>query len=183
MQNHFFGRVRKCPRATCRPRPDASTDRPAPRRADGLPALPFSLTDHFCMTTPPLPLLNRELGLIEFNRRVLSQAEDTGVPLLERLKFLCIVSSNLDEFFEIRVASLKKRNGCRPARRCPTACCPARRWPKGLAGRAWAGGAQYWLMREVLFPALAEEGIHFVRRAEGGPPRCTNGFINTSCAK
>ncbi|MGE8356893.1 MAG: RNA degradosome polyphosphate kinase, partial [Microvirgula sp.] len=52
-------------------------------------------------------LLNRELGLIEFNRRVLAQAEDETLPLLERLKFLCIVSSNLDEFFEVRVAWLK----------------------------------------------------------------------------
>ena len=50
--------------------------------------------------------LNREVGQIEFNRRVLAQAENADTPLFERLKFLCIVSSNLDEFFEIRVAGL-----------------------------------------------------------------------------
>ncbi|MHB1238774.1 MAG: polyphosphate kinase 1, partial [Gallionella sp.] len=57
----------------------------------------------------PQQFLNRELCQLEFNRRVLAQAEDETIPLLERLKYLCIVSSNLDEFFEIRVAGLKER--------------------------------------------------------------------------
>jgi polyphosphate kinase len=51
-------------------------------------------------------LLDRELSQLAFNRRVMAQAEDTSLPLLERLRYLCIVSSNLDEFFEVRVASL-----------------------------------------------------------------------------
>ena len=57
----------------------------------------------------PSTFLSREMGLIAFNRRVLAQAIDNAVPLLERLRFLCIVSSNLDELFEVRVAELKER--------------------------------------------------------------------------
>ncbi|MEM6573347.1 MAG: hypothetical protein AAF736_03690, partial [Pseudomonadota bacterium] len=52
--------------------------------------------------------LNRELSQIEFNIRVLEQARDAATPLLERVRFLCISCTNLDEFFEIRVASLKQ---------------------------------------------------------------------------
>ena len=56
----------------------------------------------------PARLLNRELGMLAFNERVLAQAEDSSLPLLERLRYLTIVSNNLDELFEVRVAELQE---------------------------------------------------------------------------
>jgi hypothetical protein len=63
------------------------------------------MTDR-CPATPVLALLNREQAILEFNRRVLAQAQREDVPLLERLRYICIVSSNLDEFFEVRFADM-----------------------------------------------------------------------------
>src|SRR3954468_10949717 len=62
------------------------------------------------MNTRSAPkFFNRELSWLEFNQRVLDQALDSKTPLLERVKFFCICSSNLDEFFEVRVAGIKQQ--------------------------------------------------------------------------
>ncbi|MCZ8101879.1 MAG: hypothetical protein O9972_28775, partial [Burkholderiales bacterium] len=60
-------------------------------------------------------LLNRELGILAFNERVLALADDPAIPLLERLRYLTIVSNNLDELFEVRVAELKELVRADPA--------------------------------------------------------------------
>src|SRR5512138_3288685 len=59
--------------------------------------------------TDPSLYINRELGLLEFQRRVLEEAEDTENPLLERVKFIAIFGSNMDEFFMVRVSGLRKQ--------------------------------------------------------------------------
>jgi polyphosphate kinase len=113
---------------------------------------------------PPQQFLNRELGQLEFNRRVLAQAEDPSVPLLERLKYLCIVSSNLDEFFEIRVAGLMEQvklgslavsvDGMTAAQMLKL----VREQAHQLIER------QYHLFNSEITPALAAQGIKFIRR-------------------
>ncbi len=112
----------------------------------------------------PDTLLNRELGILEFQRRVLAQAEDPGVPLLERLKFLCIFSSNMDEFFEVRVAGLKEQIRANATQRSADGL-TARQQYRAVSGIAHALVArEYELFNQHIIPALATEGIHFFRR-------------------
>ncbi|MBL8427232.1 MAG: polyphosphate kinase 1 [Dechloromonas sp.] len=109
--------------------------------------------------------LNRELGLLAFNRRVLAQAADERMPLLERLRFLCIVSSNLDEFFEIRVSGLKEQiRANTPV--VTTDGKTAQEAFRLVSAEAHAIVAeQYQQLNEVILPALAEQGIRFLRRS------------------
>jgi len=115
---------------------------------------------------PPQNFLNRELGILEFNQRVLVQAENTSVPLLERLKYLCIVSSNLDEFFEIRVAGLKEQIKLGSVSTGPDGM-DARQTLKLVRERSHQLIAhQYRILNDSLLPALAQEGVHFLRRTK-----------------
>ena len=111
-------------------------------------------------------LLNRELGLIEFNRRVLAQAEDETLPLLERLKFLCIVSSNLDEFFEVRVAWLKDNVQHNPNRILADGSTPGQALAKVATAARELIRRQYDVLRANVLPALRSAGVVFLRRAE-----------------
>ena len=114
---------------------------------------------------PPEFYLNRELGQLEFNRRVLSLAEDPNVPALERLRFLCIVDSNLDEFFEIRVAGLKEEIAVN-APAGPDGI-PLREVFRQVTAKAQELVArQYQVFNDDVIPQLATEGIRFLRRSK-----------------
>lgn len=122
------------------------------------------------MAAPKIELagqfLNRELGTLEFNRRVLSLAQDESIPLLERLRFLCITSTNLDEFFEIRVAGLKQileLGSQLPEREMLS--------PQELLFEIHQKAAriisdQYDCFNNQLVPAFKEQGIRFIKRTD-----------------
>ncbi len=111
--------------------------------------------------------LNRELSQLQFNRRVLAQAEDVSVPLLERLRFLCIVGSNLDEFFEVRIASLLAQDRMDGQRMSPDAL-------HALLHQASTEchaivERQYQVLNQDILPKLAAHGIHLLRNQDRNP--------------
>jgi polyphosphate kinase len=110
----------------------------------------------------PEHYINRELSFLDFNRRVLAQAHDERLPLLERIRFLGISCSNLDEFFEIRVAGLKQRQDLGSLAGGPDGMTV----PEQLVAIHERAAAlvkdQYELLHQLVFPALAAENIHFV---------------------
>ena len=113
-------------------------------------------------TTPKMPaLLNREQAILEFNRRVLAQARRPDVPLLERLRYITIVSSNMDEFFEVRFADALE------AMRGAKGDSPQRDALRSVAAEAHGLiDAQYAVFNDEVMPALQREGIHVVNHAE-----------------
>ena len=107
--------------------------------------------------------LDRELSWLRFNQRVLELAEDESLPLLERARFLAIFASNLDEFFMVRVAGLKRRIAAGVAVRAASGMLP-----RDIVERIWATTSELMVrhahaFREGVVPALREEGIELVR--------------------
>ena len=107
-----------------------------------------------------VPYLNRELSWVEFNQRVLNEALRDDLPLLERLKFLAITASNLDEFFQVRIGGLMamRRGGLKTAD--PSGLTPARNLAALRQRILTLQEDQYTLFRETLIPALETAGIH-----------------------
>ncbi len=119
-------------------------------------AIPYP-TEHF---------LNRELGILAFNSRVLAQAKNPKTPLLERLRYICIVSSNLDEFFEIRVAGLKEQVKLHSLATTPDGM-SAQTALEHISRDAHAiVEEQYALFNNEILPKLRSEGVEFLRRSE-----------------
>ncbi len=121
-------------------------------------------------TLPPADLIaNRELSLLQFHRRVYELAADEKIPLLERLRFLCIVSSNLDEFFEIRVAGVKQQAELGATPIPPDTMSPRELLQRIAVSARELVGDQYRLLNQELIPALANHGIRFLRRSRWTP--------------
>ncbi len=145
---------------------DAAARPEAPPAADLLavpPPAPPPAVAPSDLTDPEL-YLNRELSLVQFHRRVLAQASDDSMPLLERLRFLTIVSSILDEFFEVRVAGLLQGVALDVAHRGPDGRAPAEVLSEVGVEVHELVKQQYALLNQVLLPALADEGIRLLRR-------------------
>ncbi|HET6786601.1 MAG TPA: polyphosphate kinase 1, partial [Aquabacterium sp.] len=107
-----------------------------------------------------LKLLGREQAILEFNRRVLAQAQRDDVPLLERLRYICIVSSNLDEFFEVRYADILEASRLRGSGVTPEDLAD-------VSSRAHAlVQDQYDAFNGVLLPQLRQQGIDILNHAD-----------------
>jgi polyphosphate kinase len=119
-------------------------------------------------TFGPECFLNRELSWLEFNLRVLEEAENAENPLLERLKFLAIFSSNLDEFFMVRVAGLREQafGESAPQDYSADGMRPLEQLERIAARTQELVARQYRCLKESIGPALAAEGFQLLRHDE-----------------
>src|SRR5262249_27622623 len=125
------------------------------------------------ITFGPAHFLNRELSWLEFNQRVLDEALDPENPLLERIKFFCIVSSNLDEFFEVRVAGIKQQIESDVVERSTDGFTASEVFTAVTQRIRRMVEQQYACWREALLPALAVNGIRFLDFDQLEPPDLT----------
>src|SRR6266581_606086 len=114
----------------------------------------------------PQNFINRELSWLEFNRRVLEEAQDVTQPLIERVKFLTIFSSNLDEFFEIRVAGIKQQIESETSDVGPDGLSPTETFNSIRRVVSELVATQYALWNNELLPQLAKNGIRVREIAE-----------------
>ena len=117
--------------------------------------------DTSSLLSDPSLYINRELSWLEFNQRVLEEAQDPSSPLLERLKFLCIVASNLDEFFEVRVAGLKQQRQSNVSEPGPDGMSPGEQLAAISARVRKMVDDKYRIWSEELVPILEKNNIFF----------------------
>ena len=118
------------------------------------------------MTSSSETLVNRELSTIAFNERVLALSQNEEMPLLERLRYVAIVSSNLDEFFEVRVASVKQRMALDLSMRKSDGMTPRQLLTAIRSQTAKLVHQQYDLLQDQILPSLRKEGVFLWRRSE-----------------
>jgi len=124
--------------------------------------------DKINLKSPEL-YINRELSLLEFNRRVIEQAKDKNNPLFERLRFLCIASSNLDEFFEIRVSGLRQQVKYGSVQTGPDNIVPVEILKKISDTAHELVDEQYSVLNDMVIPELAGKKIRILRRKAWRP--------------
>ena len=117
--------------------------------------------------------INRELSWLEFNARVLSQAERPDVPTLERLKFACIVTTNLDEFFMVRVAAVKRQIKTGDYVQCPSGIAPSVLLARILARARELADRKYRCLLGEILPGLARAGLVLRRPGHYTPAQST----------
>lgn len=144
-------------------RADRAETGPASRIAQAAPPLPEWRASEL---DDPALYLNRELSLLCFTRRVLELARDPDIPLLERVRFLCISCTNLDEFFEVRVASIRQRQQHGASRPGPDGLTPTRTLEAIRGAVAELVDEQYRVLNDEIMPALAAERIRILTRSE-----------------
>lgn len=118
----------------------------------------------------PQHFINRELSWLEFNQRVLDEALDPKIPLLERVKFFCIACSNLDEFFEVRVAGLKQQVESSVVERTPDGLTASENLTAVTQRARQMVEQKYACWRDELLRLLAKNGIRFLHFSELGKP-------------
>lgn len=112
---------------------------------------------------------NRELSWIEFNARVLDEALRGDVPLLERLRFLCIVASNFDEFYMVRVATVRRQLRAGNRTTCPSGLSPAQQLERIHTRIRELITRKYRCLLDELVPKLAENGLKYLRPSQYSP--------------
>src|SRR5437762_8496005 len=139
------------PQAQAIPRTEEKSD------ATAVPQVVQTLHDRF---GDPKNFINRELSWLAFNQRVLEEAQDPTQPLIERVKFLTIVSSNLDEFFEIRVAGIKQQIESETSDISPDGLSPTETFDRIQKTVRQLVAAQYALWTNELPSELSKNGIY-----------------------